>query len=224
MHQKGTVKLLYVEDDPITMDMVTRIILKRFPTLNLITAENGQAGLDLFKEQVPDLVLTDVSMPVMNGIDMARSIRSLNPAAHIIAATAISDTRFLLEAIKTGITRYVLKPIDFPVLFEAINDCLARIMLEREKLQQEQKLESLGLLAGELAQDFNSILSGIQGNLSLARFQMDDPEQVAQRLDNAEKATARAKDLTEELLTFASAVLSKPCLAQELSKPLQVPS
>jgi len=224
MHQKGTVKLLYVEDDPITVDRVTRIMLKRFPSLKLITAENGQAGLDLFKEQAPDLVLTDISMPVMNGIDMARSIRALNPAAHIIAATAISDTRFLLEAIKTGITPYVLKPIDFPVLFEAITDCLTRIMLEREKLQQEQKMESLGLLPGELAQDFNSILSGIQGNLSLARFQMDDPEQVAQRLDNAEKATARAQDLTEELLTFASAVVSKPCLARELSKPLQVPS
>jgi two-component system, cell cycle sensor histidine kinase and response regulator CckA len=66
-----------------------------------------------------------------------------------------------------------------------------------------QKLESLGLLAGGIAHDFNNILTSILGNISLARFQMDDPEKVATRLENAETATARAKDLTQQLLTFA---------------------
>lgn len=68
---------------------------------------------------------------------------------------------------------------------------------------RNSKLESLGLLAGGIAHDFNNILASILGNLSLARVQMENPQQLAKRLANAEQATSRAKDLTMQLLTFA---------------------
>ena len=66
-----------------------------------------------------------------------------------------------------------------------------------------QKMESLGVLAGGIAHDFNNILTGILGNVSLARFQIDHPDKVAQRLEAAENSAARARDLTQQLLTFA---------------------
>jgi PAS domain S-box-containing protein len=72
----------------------------------------------------------------------------------------------------------------------------------QEKLKTE-KLESLGVLAGGIAHDFNNILSVILGNISLSRIQMHDPDKVAQRLEDAENATVRAKDLTQQLLTFS---------------------
>ncbi len=78
---------------------------------------------------------------------------------------------------------------------------------ERESLQNRllnaQRLESLGVLAGGIAHDFNNILTGIMGNISMARMVLATPEKSARLLDNAEKATLRATELATQLLTFA---------------------
>ena len=72
-----------------------------------------------------------------------------------------------------------------------------------QEITRTQKLESLGVLAGGIAHDFNNILTAIIGNISLARLQLEDREKVSQRLTQTENAAARAKDLTQQLLTFA---------------------
>ena len=73
----------------------------------------------------------------------------------------------------------------------------------RQELLNTQKIESLGILAGGIAHDFNNILAVILGYISLARLQLHDPEKAKKRLEEAEKATGRAKDLAKQLLTFA---------------------
>ena len=73
----------------------------------------------------------------------------------------------------------------------------------RHDLSKNQKLESLGVLAGGIAHDFNNMLLAVFGNISLARFHLDDPESLEKRLDDAEKALERATSLTKQLLTFA---------------------
>lgn len=81
-------------------------------------------------------------------------------------------------------------------------DVTERRRSEAEILRQS-KLESVGLLAGGIAHDFNNILLGIVGNISLARMSTHSTEKVLERLDAVEKAALRAKDLTQQLLTFA---------------------
>jgi CheY-like chemotaxis protein len=71
------------------------------------------------------------------------------------------------------------------------------------ELQKMEKLTSLGILAGGIAHDFNNILTGILGNISLAMLTTPQQEQVSQRLVEAEQATLRARDLVQQLLTFA---------------------
>jgi PAS domain S-box-containing protein len=73
----------------------------------------------------------------------------------------------------------------------------------RQDMLKNQKIESLGVLAGGIAHDFNNILTIILGNVSLGRLQVNDPEKVTKQLEKAEKATVRAKDLAQQLLTFA---------------------
>jgi len=80
---------------------------------------------------------------------------------------------------------------------------ITEIRQARQEMLKTQKLESLGVLAGGIAHDFNNILTAIIGNISLARLHMHVPEKAAKRLEEAEKAAARAKDLTQQLLTFA---------------------
>ncbi|MBU0664071.1 MAG: PAS domain S-box protein [Proteobacteria bacterium] len=85
--------------------------------------------------------------------------------------------------------------------------CVARDISDRKKREEEllrtQKLESLGVLAGGIAHDFNNLLTGILGNLTLARASLPERGVVAERLAETEKATLRARDLTQQLLTFA---------------------
>ncbi len=85
---------------------------------------------------------------------------------------------------------------------------VARDVSEQRKMEQElqkmEKLESLGILAGGLAHDFNNILTAILGNISMAKiFASDDNEMVVQKLEKAEEAALAARDLTQQLLTFA---------------------
>ncbi|MBS4060414.1 MAG: PAS domain S-box protein [Bacteroidetes bacterium] len=84
---------------------------------------------------------------------------------------------------------------------------IVRDMTEKRKMEKEllrtRQLESLGILAGGIAHDFNNILTGIMGNIALAKIHAKPGDKISKRLDIAEKATFKAKDLTQQLLTFS---------------------
>jgi PAS domain S-box-containing protein len=117
------------------------------------------------------------------------------------------EYRLLTPMGKTVLIRTQASPI-----MDQAGNCLGYVgvvedITERRQAIQDktrtQKLESLGVLAGGIAHDFNNILTAILGNISLARIQFQDPDKVKQRLIEAENAAVRAKDLTQQLLTFA---------------------
>lgn len=80
---------------------------------------------------------------------------------------------------------------------------VTEIRRSEQNALRAQKLDSLGILAGGIAHDFNNLLTAILGNVSLARMALDDPDEVARKLEEAEKASFRARALTQQLLTFA---------------------
>lgn len=82
------------------------------------------------------------------------------------------------------------------------NDVTERLKSEEERIRS-QKLESLGVLAGGIAHDFNNLLTAILGNITLAGFDIRSDGELAKRLEEAERATIRARDLTQQLLTFS---------------------
>ncbi|QOG13263.1 EAL domain-containing protein [Arcobacter sp. FWKO B] len=104
--------ILYVEDEQLLRDIVSKS-LSNF-TKKQFVAKDGKEGLELFKQYQDeiDLVITDINMPNMNGLEMSRQIKEINQNIPIIVATAFSNTEYLLEAIDLGIDKYVLKPID----------------------------------------------------------------------------------------------------------------
>ena len=142
---RPALSILIVEDENQVKEFLCLLIAKRFPGSTIHQAENGEQGVELFQEHRPDIVITDLSMPVMDGIEMAGKIRALDPGAFIIATTARSDTRYLLDAIKTGINRYVLKPIEIATLLEYIEDCQARIISSRRIKAQQEHIRMLSL-------------------------------------------------------------------------------
>ena len=96
----------------------------------------------------------------------------------------------------------ILKQGNEKLLVSIVRDITSRKRMENE-LQKVEKLESLGILAGGIAHDFNNILSAILGNVSLAKLRVQPEEKLYAYLNNAETACSRARDLTQQLLTFA---------------------
>jgi DNA-binding NarL/FixJ family response regulator len=133
---KGDISILCVEDDPDARSILRETINSRFPQIKLHMAKNGIMGLDMFKEHAPHLTITDIRMPLMDGIRMAREIRKLEPDARILVLTAHDDTNYLLDAIRIGISNYLLKPFDPDSFCEAINGTVRQIIQEREAREE----------------------------------------------------------------------------------------
>ena len=140
-----TLTVLYVEDEPDVQNALASIIKRR--SGELILANNGQKGYEAYLEHTPDLIITDIKMPIMDGLEMSKKIREHSRSVPIIITTAFNDTSFLLDAIDTGINQFVLKPIDSEKLFAAIMHCVREITyearLEKSNLELTKNLKML---------------------------------------------------------------------------------
>ena len=118
------VTVLYCEDED-DLRQITSDVIKQF-TKNVYLASNGLEGLEIYKEKSEeiDLIVTDVNMPEMSGLEMAKTIKELNSNIPIIVATAFSNSSYLLDAIDIGVDKYVLKPIDIKKLFKVMKQSL----------------------------------------------------------------------------------------------------
>jgi PAS domain S-box-containing protein len=137
------ISILYVEDEAEAREMVSSMLTRKYPLLHLFTGEHGADGLRQFHDHRPEIVMTDISMPVMDGIKMSARIKELAPDTIIIAVTAFSDTPFLMDAIEIGFNHYVLKPIDYVALFAVLNKSIEAVTLKRQISFQNQRIRKL---------------------------------------------------------------------------------
>lgn len=163
------ITILYAEDEK-DLREVTHQILKGF-TKKQYVAQNGQEGLELFKkyENEIDLIITDVNMPILNGLDMVKEIKKINLNIPIIVATAFSNKEYLLEAIDIGVDKYVLKPIDIAKLLQVMSQSLIYHELKdlyidkltnlpnRNKLKKDLDENSIDLMALLDVDEFSTI-------------------------------------------------------------------
>lgn len=125
------ISLLVVDDDKMARDVLSIMIAREFPNSSIYFAEDGRSGLELFKEHIPDIVITDISMPVMDGIQMAGEIKSMKDDTKFIVLTGYSETDYSSKISEFGIKEYILKPVVFKRLFAAIKNCICEITMER---------------------------------------------------------------------------------------------
>ncbi|MEA2050577.1 MAG: EAL domain-containing protein [Campylobacterota bacterium] len=104
------IKLLYVEDDAVAREATLRIFNRFFD--DIVVAVDGSDGFEKFKEQQPDIVITDINMPNMNEIEMLENISKINKTVYKIALTANSDQQSFLDTVKVGVNGYIIKPMD----------------------------------------------------------------------------------------------------------------
>lgn len=114
----STLSILYVEDE-IDLRDTTSDSLKSF-VKEIVVAADGKEGLELFKNSNFDLVITDINMPKMNGNDMMKEIREINPNVPIIVTTAHNDENEINAMKEAGMNSYIMKPIDLTELVKEI--------------------------------------------------------------------------------------------------------
>jgi YesN/AraC family two-component response regulator len=114
--------ILVAEDDRKSQAVLSSILRAKFPGVQLFLAENGRTGLVLFKKHAPSVVITDISMPIMNGIQMAQEIKKLRPDTVTIALTAHTDAKLVSEATACGIDHLVRKPVRYAELQQLLNE------------------------------------------------------------------------------------------------------
>ena len=122
-------RVLYVDDDTEVRDQLAQFLRRRVRELHV--ADDGAAGLESFRRNRPDVVVTDIRMPALDGLKMTRGIRALCEDVPVVVTTAYSEVSELLQAIDLGIARYVLKPIDTDVLLDALEYCARMVRAER---------------------------------------------------------------------------------------------
>jgi diguanylate cyclase (GGDEF)-like protein len=113
------VTCLYVEDEESIRDVFSVMLRRYFKELYVGT--NGEEGYRLFLEKKPDLTISDIRMPVMDGIEMAKKIKEKDPNAYIIFITAFSDTDYLKAALEIGVEGYITKPVEKEKLIKKLN-------------------------------------------------------------------------------------------------------
>ena len=121
-----TMSLLYVEDEDELRETMLHSFKRRF--LKVLVGKNGQEGLDLYKEHNPDFIITDIKMPIMDGIQMVENIRQTNKTIPILILSAYDDKKYLMSAIDNQVTKYIVKPITNSTFLPVLNS----LMQEKE--------------------------------------------------------------------------------------------
>nr|WP_321265710.1 response regulator [uncultured Sulfurimonas sp.] len=136
----ANLKVLYVEDDENISKQLERILNKIFTNIDIQT--NGKAGLIKYKKIQHDIVITDILMPIMNGIEMSHHIKKINKNQMIIVTSAHSEMKYMSKLIDIGVNKFVLKPIDLMVFLELLGKVAIRIFKDRkENNQKNQKIK-----------------------------------------------------------------------------------
>ena len=211
-------KLLTIDDE----DSLRRSIRMFFEDSGFVVFEaaNGREGVRVAEEELPDVVLVDLRMPEMDGLEVIEILNEKMPDLPVIVVSGTGVLEDAIEAIRAGACDYITKPVtDLLALEHTVGKALENAALIAEnhmyqehleelvekrtaELRHAQKMEAMGTLAGGIAHDFNNILTGIIGYNELALMSCTNDKNREYLLES-QKAAYRAKELVQQILTFS---------------------
>ncbi|NNM67190.1 MAG: response regulator [Spirochaetales bacterium] len=131
-------KVLIVDDEQPVLEGLQYLISRQFPDIECLTASTGREAIEIVRLQHPDIVLMDVKMPGMSGIDAIRELKSLSPQTLFILVTAYERFEIAKEAISLGVQEYLLKPVSKDALLEVLNRVY--LVLQERRAQQRREI------------------------------------------------------------------------------------
>jgi signal transduction histidine kinase len=187
-------------------------------------AENGVDALDIFKDVQPSIVLTDIKMPEMDGIELLRRLKKLSPDTEVIMITGHGDIDLAIKSVKYEATDFVTKPINDEVLEIALNRAQERIAMRRKlndytqnleqlvedktrKLVEAERLAAVGQTVAGLSHAIKNITGGLKGGAFVLEkgIELGDQKYLLQGWEMIKGNVDKITNLSLDLLNYAKA-------------------
>ena len=201
--EKSTI--LVVDDEEIIRDLCSRAL----NDYRVLQADNGRDALQILNHEHVDLLLVDVMMPIMNGLDLLQQVKDRDAEQLVIVMTGYADKDIILRALKARADDFIQKPINLLQLKTSIAQALEKKALRRELMQLKQldrlKSDFLGLVSHKLRTPTTSISLFIQ-NLASGTISKDD-QGFALTVDEIRKESEYLAYLIQDLLYYSDIIL-----------------
>lgn len=201
--------ILVVDDEPVNIQLLKRKL--EWAGMKVLTASNGQACLDIAKAEEPDLILLDVMMPGMDGLEVCQKLREndLTKGIPVIFVTAQNSKEGKLEGLQAGAVDYITKPIDLEETTARVRAQLNYLAINQENIELTRRLgesrrtAAVGALTQGIAHNLNNMLGVVMGYLELAKANSGDPEKVLKNIARVEIAANRIVGIIKQLSTVS---------------------
>jgi CheY-like chemotaxis protein len=206
--------VLVVDDQPINVQLLKRKLERE--GIRITAAYTGLEALDCVRKEKPDLILLDVMMPDMDGIEVCQRLQASEETRGIpvIFITARTTKESKLEGLNVGAVDYITKPIDLDETLARVQTQLRFVQINRQvveltrRLEESRKAATIGAVTQGIAHNLNNLLGVVIGYLDLVKAYYDKPEQVRKNVQHVEDAVGRIVSIIKQLSTLV--VKSRP--------------
>ena len=186
---------------------------------HVLTADNANHALLIFAKENPPIVLTDIKMPNMDGIELLKWIKRENPDTEVVMITGHGDMNLAIKSLKNDATDFITKPINVAALEISLKRANDKIItrkklkeytenleqLVREKTELQDHLSSLGLMIGSISHGIKGLLTGLDGGMYLldAGLKKEDLEQLTEGWEIVKLMVERIRKMVQDILLYA---------------------
>jgi YesN/AraC family two-component response regulator len=151
------IKILYIDDDELMRFQIQKL-LSQFFTTNLFIASNGREAFEVFKKELPNIIITDINMPYMNGFKFLDTIKDEVSLVEyyqlaIGIVTSFDDTYYMQKAIEANVDGYIIKPIKFDIFLELFYKLLVKAINMKDATEYSNKLENENIEDGRIKEE-----------------------------------------------------------------------
>ena len=225
-------RVLVAEDNPELLDFLS---LRLGRTYRVEAKPDGQQALEAARKDPPDIIVSDVMMPVMDGYELCRQLRDDTNLRTIpvILLTARADSDAVVRGLELGAVDYVTKPFELQELEARIAAQLRSRELERSLHERESRLAAIGRMASAIVHDLKNPLTIVNWNVEIGRSTvevLEGAEEVLDTFTEIEAATARLLGMIQEVLDYSYTAVAEPApknvdvaeFLREMSRELNV--
>ena len=210
-------KILLVDDEKDIRDVVHLSLSDM--GYQVLEAEDGDQALRIFRDTQPPIVLTDIKMPNMDGIELLQKIKLENPETEVVMITGHGDMDLAIKSLKYKATDFITKPINVNVLEIALQRVCDKIVtrqqlreyteslerLIREKTELQDHLSSLGMMISSISHGIKGLLTGLDGGMYLLEkgFSQKSQDQITEGWEVVKQMVERIRKMVLDILYYA---------------------
>lgn len=153
-------KVLVIDDEAVVRSLLQRVLTEA--GYDVVTAADGQEGLAKASEEKVSIVLTDIRMPVMSGMEVLRKLALQRPRYCVVMVTAIAELQSAIEALQMGAYDYITKPFDQNEVKQKVDSAIAKWQRDKQEAQRYDRLsERVSEQAERMKQQFNELVASL---------------------------------------------------------------